>query len=57
MRWIYRAEMRLLFALEGFKVVAEYSDFHKAPPAYGKEQIWACRADRALAGEQEAGHA
>ena len=40
MRWTYRHEMRYLLELCGFEVQAEYSDYHKSPPAYGKEQIW-----------------
>ncbi len=45
MSWIYRREMRYLFELEGYEILAEYSDFAKSPPAYGKEQIWlACIA-------------
>ncbi len=43
MSWIYRREMRYLFELTGFEVLAEYSDFAKSPPAYGKEQIWVAR--------------
>jgi SAM-dependent methyltransferase len=40
MRWTYRFEMRYLLELSGFVVEAEYSDFHRAPPRYGAEQIW-----------------
>ncbi len=40
MRWIYRWEMRYLLERQGFRVEAEYSDFKKSPPAYGKEQVW-----------------
>jgi SAM-dependent methyltransferase len=43
MRWIYRQEMRYLLELSGFDVEAEYSDYRKSPPAYGKEQIWVAR--------------
>ena len=43
MRWTYRYEMRYLLELAGFEVVAGYSDYFKAPPAYGKEQIWVAR--------------
>jgi SAM-dependent methyltransferase len=43
MRWIYRSEMRYLLELSGFDVVAEYSDFKRSPPAYGKEQVWVAR--------------
>lgn len=42
-RWCFRAEMELLFELEGFEPIAQYSDFEKSPPEYGKEQIWVCR--------------
>jgi SAM-dependent methyltransferase len=49
LKWSARPEMRYLLELCGFKVVAEYSDFHKSPPAYGKEQIWVARkVERAL---------
>jgi SAM-dependent methyltransferase len=44
LRWTFRHEMRHLAELCGFAVEAEYSDFHRAPPAYGKEQIWLLRA-------------
>jgi hypothetical protein len=44
MRWIYRMEMRYLLEREGFDVVAEYSDYHRSPPVYGKEQIWVAAA-------------
>ena len=40
MRWIYRWEMHYLFERCGFRVEAEYSDFARSPPAYGREQIW-----------------
>jgi SAM-dependent methyltransferase len=40
LRWSLRSEMRLLFELTGFEVVAEYGDFHGGPPAYGREQVW-----------------
>ncbi len=43
MRWTYRYEMRYLLELSGFEVLAEYSDYDKSPPAYGKEQIWVAR--------------
>ena len=45
LRWTYRWEMRHLLELCGFAVEAEYSDFHGAPPVYGKEQVWVCRAE------------
>ena len=40
MRWGYRYEMRNLFELAGFVVEAEYSDFERNPPVYGREQVW-----------------
>jgi ubiquinone/menaquinone biosynthesis C-methylase UbiE len=40
LRWTYRHEMRHLFELTGYRVVAEYSDFRRSPPRYGAEQIW-----------------
>lgn len=44
MRWTFRYEMRYLLELCGFEVQAEYSDYHKSPPDYGKEQVWVARA-------------
>ena len=43
MRWTYRHEMRYLLEACGFEVLAEYSDYAKSPPAYGKEQVWVAR--------------
>ena len=40
LRWTTRSEMRLLFQLTGFAVVAEYGDFSGGPPGYGREQVW-----------------
>ena len=40
LRWSLRSEMRLLFELTGFEVVADYGDFQDGPPAYGREQVW-----------------
>ena len=40
LRWSTRSEMRLLFALTGLEVIAEYGDFNNGPPAYGSEQVW-----------------
>jgi SAM-dependent methyltransferase len=40
LRWTYRYEMRHLMELCGFAVEREISDFHEAPPVYGREQIW-----------------
>jgi SAM-dependent methyltransferase len=42
-RWACRQEMAYLFELSGFEVVEQYSDFDRAPPAYGKRQIWVVR--------------
>ena len=39
MRWTYRYELRHLLELAGFELVAEYSDYEKSPPEYGKEII------------------
>ncbi len=46
LRWTYRQEARWLFELSGFAVEAEYSDFRRAPPAYGAEQVWMLRRAR-----------
>ena len=40
LRWSLRSEMRFLFELVGFEVVADYGDFSGGPPAYGREQVW-----------------
>jgi SAM-dependent methyltransferase len=40
LRWSLRSEMRLLFELVGFEVLADYGDFRGGPPAYGREQVW-----------------
>jgi len=40
LRWSLRSEMRLLFELVGFEVVADYGDFRGGPPTYGREQVW-----------------
>jgi SAM-dependent methyltransferase len=40
LRWTFRYEMRHLVGSCGFTVEAEYSDFQRSPPEYGKEQIW-----------------
>jgi SAM-dependent methyltransferase len=47
LRWTFRYEMRHLVESCGFEVEAEYSDFHRTPPAYGKEQIWVLKAAQA----------
>jgi SAM-dependent methyltransferase len=44
LRWMMRQEVQYLLELCGFAPVAEYSDFRRSPPAYGKEQIWIARA-------------
>jgi len=43
LRWTYRHEMRHLLERSGFDPLAEYSDYAKSPPAYGREQIWVAR--------------
>jgi hypothetical protein len=43
LRWTYRWELRHMLELCGFVVEAEYSDFHGAPPAYGKELVVVAR--------------
>jgi SAM-dependent methyltransferase len=43
LRWTHRHEMRHLLELEGFDIVAEYSDFAGLAPEYGGEQIWVAR--------------
>jgi SAM-dependent methyltransferase len=45
LRWATRQEMRYLFELTGFEVIAECSDFFRSPPAYGKEQLWILRKE------------
>ena len=45
LRWALRQEMNYLLEIAGFKIVALYSDFHRAPPAYGKEQVWVVRRE------------
>jgi SAM-dependent methyltransferase len=44
LRWTLRQEMTWLLELCGFEPVEQYSDFHGAAPAYGKEQVWIARA-------------
>jgi hypothetical protein len=44
LRWTFRFEMRHLVESCGLAVEAEYSDFHRSPPAYGKEQVWVLKA-------------
>ena len=43
LRWSLRSEMRLLFELVGFEVLADYGDFRAGAPAYGREQVWVLR--------------
>jgi hypothetical protein len=43
LRWTYRWELHHLLRLCGFAVEAEYSDFGRAAPAYGKELILVAR--------------
>lgn len=44
LRWTVRQEMAWLLELCGFEPVEQWSDFHGAAPAYGKEQVWVARA-------------
>jgi len=43
LRWTYRWELYHLLGLCGFAVEAEYSDFNRSAPAYGKELILVAR--------------
>jgi SAM-dependent methyltransferase len=43
LRWSFRPELVHLFRLSGFEVLAEYSDFFGAAPAYGRELVWVLR--------------
>jgi hypothetical protein len=43
LRWTYRWELHHLLRLCGFAVEAEYSDFGRSAPAYGKELILVAR--------------
>jgi ubiquinone/menaquinone biosynthesis C-methylase UbiE len=43
LRWTYRWELHYLLRLCGFAVEAEYSDFGRSAPAYGKELILVAR--------------
>ena len=45
LRWTYRWELRHLLELCSFEVEAEYSDFERSPPTYGKELVVVGRAD------------
>jgi len=42
-RWTYRWELYHLLRLRGFAIEAEYSDFGRSAPAYGKELILVAR--------------
>lgn len=44
LRWATRQELRYLFELCGFEVEAEFGDFQRGAPAYGRRQIWIVRA-------------
>ena len=44
-RWTYRWELRHLLKICGFSVEAEYSDFNRSPPAYGKELLMVAKAE------------
>jgi|SRR5688572_26062256 len=44
LRWTLRQEMTWLLELCGFQPIEQWSDFHGALPAYGKEQVWVARA-------------
>ena len=50
LRWSLRSEMRLLFELTGFEVIAEYGDFQGGPPAYGREQVWVLGVSAGVSG-------
>ena len=52
LRWTYRWELRHMLELCGFVVEAEYSDFHGAPPAYGKELVVVAPHGHRLANRQ-----
>jgi SAM-dependent methyltransferase len=43
LRWATRQEMAYLFELTGFEIEAQFADFGRSPPAYGKRQIWIVR--------------
>lgn len=42
-RWTYRWELAHLLELSGFETEASFSDFHDAPPRYGREQVVVAR--------------
>lgn len=39
LRWTYRYELHHLLELCGFRLLAEYSDFRRSAPAYGRELV------------------
>jgi SAM-dependent methyltransferase len=43
LRWSLRQEMAYLLELCGFEALEVFSDFRRAPPAYGREQVWLAR--------------
>ena len=43
LRWIYRSELALMLKLAGFTIQAEYGDYARGDPGYGKEQVLICR--------------
>lgn len=45
LRWTYRWELHHLLRLCGFVVEAEYSDFSRSAPAYGKDLILVARVE------------
>jgi ubiquinone/menaquinone biosynthesis C-methylase UbiE len=44
LRWTYRQEMAYLLELCGFEPIGQFADLQRAPPAYGREQLWIARA-------------
>lgn len=42
LRWTFRHELHHLLELCGFRLLHEYSDFHKGEPAYGRELLVVC---------------
>lgn len=39
LRWTFRFELHHLLEVCGLRLLAEYSDFHRSPPAYGRELV------------------
>jgi len=54
LRWATRQEMRYLFELTGFEMIAEFSDFLRSPPAYGTEQLLGSAKDLIEEGRKRA---